>query len=128
MENNKKRWFCSCEKEAGLDICEKCRERVNAPDYEDIIENYAIERKPRNITLTAREAIPVSKEIVEKLYSNANFDTIYNELERFIKIVELVNEKKPDGINTDTAISYLTYASIYAANTRPRLNELNGNN
>ncbi|MDR1736238.1 MAG: hypothetical protein LBR85_05140 [Oscillospiraceae bacterium] len=237
MNNNG--WKCTCPKEAGLDICDKCRERVEAPGYEDIYIDYFkekarkvaeaekhfghiagcerlmscaidetefdtvnkalqageippitdsrtlrlgassmslrrennktpkrviididpacpyvlvrvivnenspdtlqdnpagvfggidMERKPRNITLTAEEAIPISKEIIENFYNNADFDMVYNELERFMKIVELVSGEKPDTINADRIISYLTYASIYAANTRPRSNELDGNN
>jgi hypothetical protein len=32
VDEKKARRFCTCEKEAGFDICDKCRERANDPD------------------------------------------------------------------------------------------------
>jgi len=70
-------------------------------------------------------ALPVAKEIVEIFYSNKDYDTINNELERVMQIIEFAQEK---GIGAEKSIGLLHYVSTVAAHARPHSNELNSNN
>ena len=79
------------------------------------------EKKPRYINAESNELIQTAKEIIETFYSEDCFANIYKELEKFQQILELINAKKEGGVSTETSIGLLTYASTYAAHTRPKM-------
>ena len=77
MVDNKGRYFCSCEKETGLDICDKCRESVNAPGYDDIYKNH-FKEKAKKVAETEKHFghIEGCEPLMSHAIDEAEFDAI----------------------------------------------------
>lgn len=81
-ENRENGWKCSCTKDAGFEICDKCRESAEAPGFEDIYINHFKEQARR---IAEAEKHFGHIEGCEPLLSYAIDDTEFDIIDKAIK-------------------------------------------